>query len=374
MLPEDLDVTALLGAPRLLALGEAMHFEPALPAVRNELFGRLIADHGYRTVSVESCCLRGRLVDEHVRTGAGEEAEVLRDGFSHGFGEAAGSAELLRLLAAHNRAHPHDPVGFAGFDAPTEMAAADSPRAALELAWQGPLPAHVDELLGPDEPWVEPAAARAPARSIGSDPRVAALRVVVEELRWDAAARAADRTPEQRWDVELGLRVASGLLAYHAAMAEDRPDRFPRLGGIRDSVMAENLRALTERGPTLVFAHNQHLRASAIDWEVGGAVSRWPSAGSLLAARPERRHAVIATAVGVAEHQGLGEPEADTVEGRLAARYDRPALVGVEEIVELSAGARKRGGSERQLSYFPLDPAAPRDYDAVLFLPEIGQG
>jgi erythromycin esterase len=42
----------------------------------------------------------------------------------------------------------------------------------------------IDRLLGPDEPWNDPAAAMEPARSIGAEARVHDLRATTDHLRW----------------------------------------------------------------------------------------------------------------------------------------------------------------------------------------------
>lgn len=66
--PHSLDAAAVMkpfaNRPRLLALGEPTHGEDALLELRNELFRQLVEQEGYRTITIESDCLRGLIVDD----------------------------------------------------------------------------------------------------------------------------------------------------------------------------------------------------------------------------------------------------------------------------------------------------------------------
>jgi erythromycin esterase-like protein len=92
----------LPGRPRVLALGEPTHGEDALLDLRNALFRQLVEQDGYRTIAIESDCLKGLLVDDHVTSGAGSLDDVMEHGFSHGFGASAANRELVRWMRAHN--------------------------------------------------------------------------------------------------------------------------------------------------------------------------------------------------------------------------------------------------------------------------------
>ena len=76
----------------------------------------------------------------------------------------------------------------------------------------------------------------------------------------------APRRPEGWQAAFVHATSAVALLRYHAAAAAPlaREERFARLAGVRDALMAENLLAIraaeAHRGPTLVFAHNTHLQ------------------------------------------------------------------------------------------------------------------
>ncbi len=190
--------------PRVLALGEPTHGEDDLLRVRNALFRQLVEREGYRTIAIESDCLAGLLVDDHVTAGAGSLDEVMRHGFSHGWGASAANRELVRWAREHNTGRPAaEQVRFAGFDGPLEMAGAQSPRRAL-TALHACLAARVDadllpctaetldRLLGDDDRWTEPAAMTDPARSAGRSAEAAELRVLADDL----VALLAERTPQ----------------------------------------------------------------------------------------------------------------------------------------------------------------------------------
>ncbi|MBW4718522.1 erythromycin esterase family protein [Saccharothrix obliqua] len=362
---------------RLLGFGEPLHGEERFLRHRNELFAHLVEHAGFGAIAVESDCLRGRVVNAHVRTGEGVLDDVLRTGFSHGFGTAPADRDLVRWLAEHNRTAA-EPVRFHGFDAPVEMMGAESPRGALAIV-HGYLTARVghvlpweriDALLGDDARWSDPAAAMDHTRSVGDTPEARELRLIADDLRWLLTAESPGLAddPDARWDAELAARTATGLLAYHAGMAGDSPRRVSRLLGVRDAMMAENLCALAERDtrPTLVFAHNQHLRAGAVRWDLAGMDLRWHSAGAHVARRLGPAYAVIATAVGRAERHGIAEPEPGSVEGLLLAAGGGTRLVPSAGLP--TATTRRTPGNP---GYFPLDPAHTDEVDAVWFVPEL---
>ncbi|BCJ49272.1 erythromycin esterase [Actinoplanes sp. NBRC 14428] len=314
----------LPGRPRLLALGEPTHGEDDLLRVRNDLFRGLVEEHGYRTITIESDCLRGELVDAYVATGAGDPDEVMARGFSHGWGAFAGNRELVGWMRAYNDGRPAaDRVRFAGFDGPLEITGAESPRQAL-TGLHAYLAAGVDadllpctaetldRLLGPDDRWPDPAAMRDPSASAGRTADARRLRLLADDL----VALLDARTPEliagssrEDWDrARLYGRTATGLLSYHYWMADTSPGRLTRLLGVRDSMMAANLLALADRGPTLVSAHNSHLQRTRSSMTLGDTPLHWWSAGAIVDAHLGDVYAFVATAVGTIHHHDVGTP------------------------------------------------------------------
>ncbi len=100
-------------------------------------------------------------------------------------------------------------------------------------------------------------------------------------LASEAPRLLAHSSSDQLWDADLSGRTAAGLVAYHAAMAEDSPRRMERLLALRDTMMADNLSALADREahrrPTLVFAHTSTCARGL----AGGSWPTWTCAGTL---------------------------------------------------------------------------------------------
>ncbi|MGK5681514.1 erythromycin esterase family protein [Actinoplanes sp. URMC 104] len=361
------------GRPRLLALGEPTHGEDALLEPRNELARHLIEHEGLRTVALESDCLRGLLVDDYVTSGAGSLDEVMRDGFSHGFGASPANRDLVRWMRAYNRDRPAaEQVRFAGFDGPLENAGGASPRQALtELyGWLAArvdadlLPctaAQLDELLGADRRWSDPAAQRDPSRSPGRSPEARRLRLLADDL----VALLAMQPGDER--ARLYGRTAVGLLRYHHWMAEPSAGRPAGVLGQRAAMMAANLLALAERGPALVHAGTAHLQRGRSSMRLGGEPVHWWSAGAIVAQRLGERYAVVAMALGTMEHRGVGTPPADTIEGLLYGRGQERCVLDARRLD--AAGLTARVSPWR--GYAPLDPAQLAGIDAVVFVRDV---
>ncbi|MBO1337270.1 erythromycin esterase family protein [Streptomyces sp. VRA16 Mangrove soil] len=374
--------------PRLLALGEPTHGEDELLLLRNDLFRQLIEDEGYRAVAMESDCLRGLVVDAYVTGGAGTLDDVMERGFSHGFGASAANRDLVRWMRAYNEHRPApEQVRFAGFDGPLEITGAESPRQAL-TALHGYLAARVDpallpctedtldELLGADARWTEPEAMTDPSRSPGRSERAVALRVLADELTSLLATQTPQLLPagsREDWHrARLHARTAVGLLRYHHGMADPAPSRMTRLLGVRDAMMADNLLALADRGPTLVFAHNSHLqrhRSSMRIWD--HPLLEWWSAGALAAAHLGEEYAFVAMALGTLRHQGVDTPPPDTLEGRLYELPDHRTLIDPAHLTTALAAATLARRESPWFGYAPLDPGHVTDWQGVVFVKDV---
>ncbi|MBB4919744.1 erythromycin esterase family protein [Streptosporangium saharense] len=375
--------------PRLLALGEPTHGEDVLLDLRDELFWQLVEREGYRTIAIESDCLAGLVVDDYVTGGAGTLDEVMERGFSHGFGASAANRELVRRMRAHNDGRPAaEQLRFAGFDAPLEMSGAASPRAAL-MALRTYLATRLDadlltctaetldRLLGADERWTDPAAMMDPSHSVGRSAEAERLRLLAEEL----VALLDARTPyliaassREEWHrARLHGRTATGLLLYHSWMADTSPGRMARLLGLRDSMMAANLLALAERGPTLVHAHNRHLQRELSTMRLGALSLEWWSAGALVSARLGGEYAFLATALGTIRHRGVGVPPPDTVEGLLYGLPGERHVVNVHDLVAALGDTRLVPRFSPYYGYFPLDPGHLTDTDGIVFVRDVAR-
>lgn len=376
--------------PRLLALGEPTHGEEYLLEMRNELFRQLVEQEGYRTITMESDCMAGLIVDDYVTSGRGTLDEVMERGISHEWGASAANRELVRWMRDYNDGRSvSERLRFAGFDGPLEITGAASPRQAL-TALHGYLAAHVDanllpctaetldRLLGADDRWTEPAAMRDPARSVGRSTEAGELRLLADDM----GALLDEQTPhlmtatsaEDRYRARLYGRTAIGLLRYHFWMADTSPGRLTRLVGVRDKMMADNLLAVADRGPALVHAHNGHLQRNKSTTRMGGLLLEWWSAGALVSAQLGAEYAFLATALGTVRHQGVDTPPPDTVEGLLYALPEDRCLVDAPRLATALGGPRPTPRISPYYGYAPLDPAHIAGTDGIVFVKDVPQG
>lgn len=161
------------------------------------------------------------------------------------------------------------------------------------------------------------------------------------------------------------------LLNFFSALA--RGSDWAASLAVRDAIMAENLRHILHglRGRLLVHAHNQHLLRGQAVWQVGPAPLTWWSAGAHLHATIGERYAVIGTALGASEENGIAPPEPGTLETRLTALAGpgrwialRHAALGAEALAVLPF----RSGSAKNPTYFPLTPRLLSGLDALAVL------
>lgn len=375
----------LPAAPRLLALGEPTHNADGLLEVRNDLFRQLVEQEGYRTIAIESDCMAGLLVDDHVTSGTGTLDDVMERGFSHAwFNGSAANRELVCWMRAFNEGRPAaERVRFAGFDGPLEITEAASPRQAL-TALHRYLAARVDadmfpcteetldRLLGADDRWTDPAAMRDPSRSVGRTPDAERLRLLADEL----VALLDARTPHliaassrEDWHrARLYGRTATGLLRYHYWMADTSPSRMARLLDLRASMMAANLLAVAERGPVLASANNAHLQRDESSMRMGDSSPEWWSAGALVAAHLGERYAFLAMALGTIRPEGVDAPPPDTVEGLLYALPEDRYVVDARRLAAVLGELTPAPRVSPWFGYAPLDPAHVARTDGIVFV------
>ncbi|MGJ6963770.1 erythromycin esterase family protein [Streptosporangium sp. G11] len=361
---------SLPAKPLLLGLGEARHFVEELGELRNEIFRHLVEHEGYRSFAIESDCLRGLVVHDHITTGAGTLDDVMERGFSHRFGTSPANRELVRWMRAYNEEHD-EKLRFFGFDGPLEYWA-ESPRQALTALYallDGPLPCTMetlDALLGPDDRWTNEATVMDPSQSIGRSADAQRLRLLADDLVALLDTQMPRLSAEDRERAALYGRTAVGLLRYHSWMADTSPARISRLSALRDAMMAANLRAVAEHGPALVFTSNLHLQRNKSLMSFGDQMLEWWSAGAIIATHLGDRYAFLASAFGTV---GDDTPPPDTVEGVLSTLPWDHSLVDARRLAEAVTKPAQR--VSRDFAYFPLDPAQLDTIDGVVFLKEL---
>ncbi|MEU4595665.1 erythromycin esterase family protein [Nocardia sp. NPDC023988] len=361
----------------LLAFGEPTHKEPGFAAVRNELFGELV-DGGFRSIALETDRAAALTVDDYVRHGVGTLDEVMRTGFTHGFGAFDANREMVVRLHAHNaELPPEDRVSIHGFDGAMETMYAPSPRPYLEYACDYlQLDLGIREVAGADDRWNCTEAIMDPAVSVGVGTDAARLRVIADDLLVRLHAKAPERiaaTSLDEWHrAVVHLITGLGLLRYHARAADPLPDdeRWSALSATRDALMAENLLDIrtveSSRGPTLVCAHNLHLRRTSSIMRMGPMNLTWSGAGAIVAALMGQRYQAILGSLGRSAGLELGEPDPGTYEGILQKATPTWGLVAADTL----GTADIRTDTKPEQGYFPLDPDTIEGADVILHLAE----
>ena len=238
----------------------------------------------------------------------------------------------------------------------------------------------IDPLLGQDSDWDNPAAMMDPTKSAGRSPAASALRIEIEDLIAELQARRPELVAKSDQKSYLDALQFAGearqLLNYHAELARESDKRVSRLLGIRDAMMADNLAYIVSRergrGKVLAFAHNSHLQRGKAQWQFGADVYAWWPAGAHLNEMFGPRYAVIGTAVGVSDDNGIVQPEAGTLEARLTARPGPARFISTHlgrglptaEIAALPI----RSGSLKNPTYFALTSQSLTDFDWLAVL------
>ncbi|MFC6012240.1 erythromycin esterase family protein [Nocardia lasii] len=359
----------------LLALGEPTHREPGFAAIRNELVAQVVAG-GFRSVALETDRVAALAVDEFVRGGAGTLDDVMRTGFSHGFGALAGNRELVAWLREDNAGRPPaDQVHFHGFDAAMETMSAPSPRPYLEFARDYlELDLDIATWAGPDERWSRTEAVLDAAASVGNTADAERLHVIADDLHTVLYTRAPAliaATSLNEWhSAAVHLSAGLGLLRYHRQAARPGADevRWTTLAATRDALMAQNLLDLhaieAPRGPTLVYSHNLHLRRNSSTMTMGPMELTWSGAGAIVGALLGDRYRVILGSLGRSDGLALGDPAPGTYEHNLHHRTDTWDLI---EATAVGTGHTRTDVTQEQ-GYFPLDADIVTASDAILHL------
>lgn len=386
-------IASLGNSVELLGLGEALHGGEDILLLRNRLFQHLVEAYGYNAIAIESSFPKSHSVNEYVagRGPASYEA-VQETGFSPSLGQLDANRELVEWMRNYNAASSHPvKLRFYGFDSPTEMTYTESPSHVLHvvldyltsideaLGWE--YRSHIDSLLGPDAAWENPAAMMDPTQAIGLSPEATALRIETEELISELHIRRpellAKSDPGRYLEALQFASVARQLLTYHAGLARQSDQRVSRLLGMRDAMMADNLAYIVARerrgqGKVLAFAHNNHLRRGKVAWQWGSDLRIWWSAGAHLHEMFGSRYAVIGGALGVSFDNGIGQPEAGTLEARLTAIPGPGRFIPTHKGQVLPAGEvatlPTRSGSRKNLSYFALTPQSLTEFDWLVVL------
>jgi len=373
-------------ALEILGLGEPTHLVNDYLRLRNRLFQTLVERHGFTAIAIESSFTRGPIADDYVGGGSTSLDDAQQRGITHNMGTMPGNREVLEWLRQYNAAvEPARRVRFYGFDSPTEMMSADSPRQLIEgaLDYLTTLNAvtgrarreQILPLIGDDAEWENPAAMMDAKKSIGRTPTADALRGALEDLIAELQVRRPEVIARDAAAYHQGLRCAEHarqMLAYHALAATEAPTRISDMLGLRDRMMADNLRYISEqerpRGRVFVFAQNAHLKRGQALWEWGTNRWCWWPAGAHLSVTHGAKYAVIGVGAGTSVASQLTPPDAGTLEAHLFAAPGPVRVVPTQLGKTLDAAnlpTRNMHGNPR---YFPFDAQSLTDFDFLALL------
>ena len=389
-------IVASLGRDvELLGFGEALHGGEDILTVRNRFFKRLVTEHGYSAISIESTFTRAWLVNEYVagRGPASYDGLLGGKGFGQGVGEVEANRELVEWMRAYNADPAHEvKLSFYGFDIPTATTGIEGPGPTLRfpLAYLKSIDKQsgeehqrkVEALLAQIKDWENPAAWADNTKSPGLSAAATSLRIAIEDLITELRTRrpelVAKSSRERYLDALQGALVARQVLNFHAALARKSGEPVAGPRGVRDALMADNLLYAVERergrGKVMAFAHNGHLQRGKSMWPCCGQsygqnqeVFTWWPAGAQLNDKLAGRYAVIGSGVGASEANGIGQPEAGTLEGRLTKRPGAALFIPTQQGHGLpTAEVSKlptRTGSMKNLTYTSLIPQSFSDFD-----------
>lgn len=391
-------IVASLGKDvELLGFGEALHGGEDILTVRNRLFKRLVTTHGFSAISIESSFTRAWLVNEYVhgRGPASYDGLIGGRGFGQGVGEVEANRELVEWMRSYNADPAHTTkLSFYGFDVPTGTTGIESPGSAVRFPvayLKSTDPASGEEhqkkieaLLAqlPVQEWENPAAWADNTKAVGLSPAATSLRIAIEDLITELRTRRPElvaRSSSERYlDALQGALVARQVSNMHAAIARKTGEPVAGPRGVRDALMADNLIYAVERergrGKVLAFAHNGHLQRGKSVWPCcgqsygpGQEVFTWWPAGAQLDGKLGRRYALIGSGVGVSQDNGIGQPEAGSLEARLTKRPGPALFIPTHRGQGLPAAEvaalPTRTGSMKNMTYTSLVPQSFTDFD-----------
>jgi erythromycin esterase-like protein len=216
------------------------------------------------------------------------------------------------------------------------------------------------------------------SKSIGATDAAKALRLETEELIAELQIRRPDwianSSREAYAEAVLYASIARQLLTYHATLAGQSNDRFIRLLGLRDALMADILVYIMDRerprGKVLAFAQNSHLMHNKAEWTLGSDVNSWYSAGAHISDLYGKAYAMIGMGAAVSPASSIGQPDAGTLEAALIAASAGPVRLipthqGKHLPASLIAAIPTRTTTPQ---YFPLVSHSFTDYDWICLL------
>ena len=318
---------SVVGAARVVALGEPTHGAHEPLAFRNWLIRFLVEQMGFTAVALETGFSESGSIARFVAGGPGELHSVVTDGMTWGFGWYAENEELIQWIREYNSNPIHRRrVRFYGIDLSggnrgefvTSRHAVDFVLeflARADSAESSRLRHRLDPFLQrfSDAKYSE----LSPAER---DRLASALEEVAATLERNRSALVRiSSDDEYQWAVH-SVAVARQLKCFFELSPPEAPgqgippDAYRGINA-RNSAMADNVRwALEREGPDgrlVVFAHNGHVMNSVVEGGVWGKLREPPSAMGRSLRTTFGRDLVVIGATAGATAGGLRPMEAD---------------------------------------------------------------
>jgi erythromycin esterase len=255
-------LAAMVGDAHVVALGEANHgFEEAL-AFRNEAFRQLVESKVFTAIALETGYAESLRLDDFIRGGTGEAAEIARTSFTSGFGNFQANVDLIEWMRGYNRtATPERQLRIFGIDlslaGPMGSSSTTAPVECALRALQRASAGDAERLRLAFSAGIGPVVAAQRDFSAADHAAYAAFTRELEAV----ARRSGDAVAAQCASIALQAGEVHRL-APAPAPGGVPPDAWRTLEA-RGMAMADNTRwALEQLGPEgrlFVFAHNAHV-------------------------------------------------------------------------------------------------------------------
>jgi erythromycin esterase len=292
-------VIDLIGAARIVALGEATHGTREFFQLKHRLVEYLVAECGFTTFAIEANWPECEAIDAYVREGTGDPAAALA-GLRFWTWDTEEVLDLIEWMRGWNSSRaPDRQVRFSGIDAQFPPLAAAKLREffmRVDGDWLASILSALADIAGLD-PWGErdgDALERSRSDLIGAIGRRLA----------DHAEAYIARSSLERWRIAADhARILHQVTALR--QAGDGADGFT----VRDRAMADNVDHLLERdGPdskVIVWAHNGHVTRDS----QGMFDPHLETMGQTLAARHGEAYLAVGLLFGKGSFQALVEDE-----------------------------------------------------------------
>lgn len=265
----------VIGAARVVALGEPAHGAHEPLAFRNRLFRYLVEELGFTAIALESGLPESRALFDFVAGGPGTAEQVARENLSFGFGTFQENAELVQWIREYNAdaSHPRKvriygiDLSLVGWMVPTPIALE---KALTYLTRVDAVPGQ--RLRAVLQPYMERLSTEVPAFSPAErDALSAAIDDLIGQLERERMAYiAATSKDDYEWACCNAVVARQADRAFRVLPPQPPGGGVPPSGwqwsDARDAAMAENVHwVLAQEGPTgrvLVFAHNGHVKSA----------------------------------------------------------------------------------------------------------------